>query len=138
MAATPSTATVVRLEGMMSPKSLLRYARAALRSPESTLADLRRTRRGFRFTLDAMWDEVSKLNLIELAPALETPAFFFLARRDRWVPPELSMAYVDALEAPSKQVVWFEKSGHEMFVDEPEKFNRELMERVRPAVLAAD
>jgi pimeloyl-ACP methyl ester carboxylesterase len=42
--------------------------------------------------------------------------------------------YFDALTAPSKQLVWFEESGHEPFVDEPAKFNRMMMELVRPAV----
>jgi len=28
-------------------------------------------------------------------------------------------------------LVWFEHSGHEAFVDEPEKFNRTMVELVR-------
>ena len=90
--------------------------------------------RGFRFSLDAMWAEVSRLNLIELAPALQMPVFFFLGRKDHWVPPETSVAYFDALTAPSKQLVWFEESGHEPFVDEPAKFNAAMAELVRPAL----
>ena len=61
--------------------------------------------------------------LIELAPTLEIPAFFFLGHSDHWVPPEISVAYIDVLSAPSKELVWFEESGHEPFVDEPAKFN---------------
>jgi pimeloyl-ACP methyl ester carboxylesterase len=59
------------------------------------------------------------------------PVFFFLGRKDHWVPPETSLAYFDALTAPSKQVMWFEESGHEMFFDEPDKFNESLA-MVRP------
>ena len=65
------------------------------------------------------------------------PVFFFLGRRDHWVPPETSEAYFDALRAPSKVLVWFEESGHEPFVDEPDKFNEAMVDLVRP-VLAAD
>ena len=90
--------------------------------------------RGFRFSMDAMWAEVSRLNLIELAPALQMPVFFFLGRKDHWVPPETSVAYFDALTAPSKKLVWFEQSGHEPFVDEPAKFNAAMAELVRPAL----
>ena len=81
-----------------------------------------------------MWTEVSRLNLIELVPTLQIPVFFFLGRKDHWVPAETSVAYIDALTAPSKELVWFEESGHEPFVDEPAKFNAAMAELVRPAL----
>jgi pimeloyl-ACP methyl ester carboxylesterase len=85
--------------------------------------------------MNAMWAEVSRLNLIELVPALQMPVFFLLGRRDPWVPPESSMAYFDALTAPVKKLVWLERSGHEPFVDEPDKFNAIMADLVRPALL---
>ena len=90
--------------------------------------------RGFRFSLETMLDEASKINLVKSVPALQMPVFFFLGRRDRWVPPETSVAYFEALAAPSKTLVWFEQSGHEPFVDEPDKFNAAMVELVRLAV----
>lgn len=66
------------------------------------------------------------------------PTFFLLGRKDHWVPAETSIAYIDALIAPSKQVVWFEQSSHEMFADEPEKFNATMIELVLPAVKALE
>ena len=101
---------------------------------ESSILELPGTWRGFRFSIDAMWAEVSRLNLIELAPALQMPVFFFLGRNDHWVPPAISAAYFDALAAPSKKLVWFEHSGHEPFVDEPAKFNAAMARVVRPAL----
>jgi pimeloyl-ACP methyl ester carboxylesterase len=86
--------------------------------------------------MDAMWSEVSKLNLVELVPALQMPAVFFVSARDHWVPPETTQAYFDALSAPSKQLVRFEQSGHEPFVDEPMKFNAAMVETVRPLARA--
>ena len=96
--------------------------------------ELPSTWRGFRFSMDAMWAEVSRLNLIELAPALQMPVFFFLGRHDHWVSPATSSCYFDALAASSKKLVWFEHSGHEPFVDEPAKFNAEMTRVVRPAL----
>jgi pimeloyl-ACP methyl ester carboxylesterase len=98
--------------------------------------DLPNILRGFRFSLDAMWTDVSKLNLLTAAPALQMPVFFLLGRRDHWVPAETSVAYFDALSAPSKKLVWFEESGHEPFMDEPAKFDAAMVDLVRP-VLAA-
>jgi pimeloyl-ACP methyl ester carboxylesterase len=118
----------------MRPRALWRLARAALGAQESSIFELPSTMRGFRWTMDAMWGEVSRLNLIDLAPTSQMPVFFFLGRKDHFVPPQTSVAYIDALTAPSKKLVWFEHSGHEMFVDEPDKFNAAMVETLRPAL----
>jgi pimeloyl-ACP methyl ester carboxylesterase len=125
------------LEGRMRPRELWKLGRAALAGQESSIFDLPGAIRGFRFSLDAMWAEVTRLNLIELAPSLRMPVFFLLGRNDHWVAAEISLAYFDALTAPAKELVWFEESGHEPFVDEPAEFNAAMAESVRPA-LASD
>jgi pimeloyl-ACP methyl ester carboxylesterase len=79
-----------RLAGQMSVKALWNIARIVISCPEATILDLPNGMRGFRFSLDAMWAEVSRLNLLKAAPALQMPVFFFLGRRDHWVPPETS------------------------------------------------
>jgi len=122
-----------RLEGQMGIKALWKIGRIVLSSPEASILDLPKALRGFRFSLDSLWAEVSRLNLLKAAPVLQMPVFFFLGRRDHWVPPETSVAYFDALTAPAKKMVWFEESGHEPFVDEPVKFNQAMLEVVRPA-----
>ena len=121
-----------RFAGQLGPRALWNVGRILLGGPESSIFDLPNILRGFRFSLDAMWAEVSALNLMKLVPALQMPVFFFLGRHDHWVPPEVSVAYFDVLTAPSKKLVWFEESGHEPFVDEPAKFNRAMVELVRP------
>jgi len=118
----------------MRPKALWKVGRAMLHGRETSILDLPSSMRGFRFSLDAMLAETSPLNLTESVPALQMPMFFFLGRKDHWVPPEVSVAYFEALEAPSKKLVWFEDSGHEPFVDEPAKFNALMAELVRPAL----
>ena len=129
---------VARLEGGMRPSQWPGIARVALGVRESSVVDLPRIIRGFRFSLDAMWAETSRLNLLELAPTLEVPVFFFLGRNDHWVPPQVGAEYFEALAAPSKELVWFEHSGHEAFADEPAKFNAAMSELVRPIVTSGD
>jgi pimeloyl-ACP methyl ester carboxylesterase len=123
---------VNRMDGQMRLGILWKVGRALFGRPESSIFDLPNLVRGFGFTLGAMSAEVSKLNLLKLVPALKIPVVIFVGRRDHWVPPETSVAYFDALAAPSKKLVWFEHSGHEAFVDEPEKFNSTMVELVRP------
>lgn len=122
---------VTRLDGTASPRGLWRMGRAILGAKEASVLELPSGWRGFHFSMDAMWTEVSRLNLIEIAPALQMPVFFLLGRLDHFVPPETSMAYFDALTAPAKRIVWFEHSGHEPFVDEPDLFNASMLELVR-------
>ena len=121
-----------RFEGNLRLKALWDTGRIFLAGPETSILDLPNLLRGFRFSLDAMWNETSQINLLEFVPALRMPVLFFLGRQDHWVPPETSVAYIEALTAPSKTIVWFEESGHQPFVDEPDKFNASMVELVRP------
>jgi pimeloyl-ACP methyl ester carboxylesterase len=124
-----------RMEGHLRPRALWKLLRMILASRESSLLEVPGTFRRFRTSHEMMWNEVSRLNLIELAPALKVPVLFFLGRKDRWVPPETSVAYFDVLAAPMKKLVWFEHSGHEPFADEPARFNSAMVELVRPLVM---
>lgn len=123
-----------QLEGQLGPRAMLAMLRMMLEVPEVSLTEVPRNLRAFRITLDAMWSTVSRMSLHQLVPALAMPVFFLLGRRDHWVPPEISRAYFDALRAPTKEIVWFERSGHEPFVDEPERFVEVMEERVRPVL----
>ena len=123
---------VNRLQGQATARTALDVGRLFLRGPELSLLDLPNLARGFRFTLNAMLSETSTVDLIKLVPALQMPVFFFLGRRDRWVPPETSVAYFNMLTAPSKMLIWFDGSGHEPFVDEADKFNASMADLVRP------
>ena len=123
-----------RLEGQLSPRSMLATARAFVGPAENSLFDLRDVLRGFRFSLDAMWDEVSRLDLMARVPELQMPLFLLLGRNDHWVAPKISRAFFQAVRAPRKEIVWFEHSGHEPFVDEPDAFNDVMLSLVRPAV----
>lgn len=127
---------VQRLDGQLSARAMWKIGRMIFGTPESSIFDLLETWRAFRFSLDAMWPEVSALDLTKLVPTLQMPVFFFLGRRDRWVPAETSVAYYAGLVAPSKKLVWFEESGHEMFADEAVKFNAAMAELVRPVIVA--
>jgi pimeloyl-ACP methyl ester carboxylesterase len=125
---------LARFDGQTSPRSLWLVGRALLFGPQSSILDLPRLVRGARFSMDAMWAEVITLNLAKQVPELRMPVFFFIGRRDHIVFPETSVAYFEALTAPSKKLVWFEHSGHEPFLDEPARFNAAMLETVRPAL----
>ena len=128
---------IQRFDGQLSVGGLWNMGRLVLGGPESSIVDVPNLLRGFQFSQKTLWPEASQLNLPKLAPALQMPVFFFLGRRDHWVPPETSVAYFEALVAPLKKLVWFDQSGHEPFVDEPAKFNAAMIEMVRPMAVGA-
>ena len=81
-----------RFEGQLRPKALWKIGRIALGGTESSIFDLPNLLRGFPFSMNAMWAEVLALNLLEVAPTLQMPVFFFLGRRDHRVSPQTSVA----------------------------------------------
>ncbi len=108
------------------------FLRFMLSRPECSVVDLPNLRRGFRFSACSTWEEVAKVNLASMAPTLKTPVFFFIGRHDHVIAPEVGVAYFDALQAPSKKLVWFEESGHSPPFEEPAEFNQAMVDLVRP------
>ncbi len=60
---------------------------------------------------------------------LEVPVYFFAGRHDWNVPAVLVEAFEKKLQAPHKEMIWFENSGHGPLEEEPDKFNRVLIEK---------
>jgi pimeloyl-ACP methyl ester carboxylesterase len=49
------------------------------------------------------------------------PIYFLEGRHDINAPPALVESYLQQLEAPHKELIWFEHSGHSPWVDEAAK-----------------
>ncbi len=126
---------LTRFVGMVRGMSIWKVSRIILGGPESSVLALPNILRGTFFSTYAMWDEISRLNLMKAAPALRMPVFFFLGRHDHVIAPETSVAYFVILTAPSKNLVWFEESAHGPPFEEPEKFNAAMSKLVRPAIV---
>jgi pimeloyl-ACP methyl ester carboxylesterase len=129
---------LARLDKQMSAGALWSLLKMSLLSREASIFDFPKIWRAFRASIDAMWTQLTKLNLLQLAPVLKVPVFFLLGRNDHVVPADASVAYFDRLSAPSKQLLWFEHSGHEPFADEPEQFNAAMIELVRPVAVSRE
>jgi pimeloyl-ACP methyl ester carboxylesterase len=105
---------------------------AALGTDEANLMDLVRFGQGNRFSLVSLEAEISRLNLSADYRSFRVPVFFLLGRYDMNTPAILAKLYFQTIEAPRKQLIWFEKSAHNPPFEEPEKFNRVLIEHVLP------
>ncbi|MDR4467503.1 MAG: alpha/beta hydrolase [Nitrospira sp.] len=84
--------------------------------------------RGFHATVDAMTPELLRLDLEQAVPRVEVPVAFFLGRYDRQVDSTIAARYFNTVQAPRKQLVWFEESAHNILFEEPETFNKAVIE----------
>ncbi len=67
-----------------------------------------------------IFNEASKDNLIESAPALGCPVYFFVGRKDVQTNAGITEKYYNMLDAPKKELHWFERSGHSLPTTEPD------------------
>jgi pimeloyl-ACP methyl ester carboxylesterase len=81
-------------------------------------------------SLDAMADELLALDLPQSVPGVGVPVFFLLGRHDRHVEAKLAASYFERLRAPSKKLIWFEGSAHNVPFEEPERFRETVLEAV--------
>jgi pimeloyl-ACP methyl ester carboxylesterase len=63
--------------------------------------------------------------------AIEIPVIFMAGRHDWNLPGVVAERYLKNLEAPQKEYIWFEQSGHEPPEEEPDKFNKTIIEIVK-------
>lgn len=86
----------------------------------------------FMQSLDTLWGEVSKIDFLTDLSRLDVPVYFFTGRHDWNTPFPLVEEWEASLEAPHVEIVWFENSGHMIPLENPEGFQRAVIEKVLP------
>lgn len=107
-------------------KSFLPALAASLRAPEYTWADILNIPRGQTFVQEHMRDNVLRGSLDANVSSVQVPVFFFLGAQDYETPSALALDYFRRLSAPFKRVVWFDRSAHFAFFEQPKRFARQL------------
>jgi proline iminopeptidase len=107
---------------------------AALGEPEASLWDLVQFGRGNKFSLEHLWPEFSQLRLNQEYTRFEVPVFFILGRHDRHVPAVLAADYFEKIDAPVKRLFWLDRSAHHPPFEEPDVFNRILIQHIAPGI----
>jgi pimeloyl-ACP methyl ester carboxylesterase len=103
-----------------------------LLKPEYSLFDLLRILQGNIFSTKIMMKELLTVNLFEQVPELKVPVYILMGKHDYNWSADLAKKYFDALKAPKKEFIWFEKSAHAPNGEEPNKFNKIMIEKVLP------
>ena len=86
--------------------------------------------RGIFANMSLMWPKILDINLMTQAPELKVPVYFLLGRHDYEAPSVLAERYFEALKAPRKTLIWFERSAHFVNTEEPDSFNQFFIDRL--------
>ncbi len=97
---------------------------------EYTLLDSINVVRGIINGVTHVYPRLEDLDFTESVPHLDVPVFFFTGRYDETCVQDITWRYFQDLEAPHKEFIWFERSGHNVPYQEPERFVREVRTRV--------
>ena len=68
-----------------------------------------------------VWNDVMRVDLSESLTQVECPIYFLVGAMDIQTSTRITQAYFKKLQAPKKELFMFERSGHQIHQDEPEK-----------------
>lgn len=75
-----------------------------------------------------VWNEVMNIDLPKTLKNVHCPVYFFVGESDIQTSTKITKEYFEKLKAPKKDLFLFEKSGHQLQQDEPEKFQNTIIQ----------
>jgi len=83
--------------------------------------------RGIVNTFNHVYQQLYTIDMMKDYTKINVPVYFLLGRHDVNAPTILAEEYMQVLDAPDKKIVWFENSGHSPWINESEKFVKEVL-----------
>jgi len=105
-------------------------------SGEYSISDIYGILRGYKLVLTTMWPDIAGLNIAADTGHFKVPYYIFDGRLDFNTPASLVEEYFEVINAPIKELIWFEESGHNPMNDEPKLFKDTL--RIKLGAIADD
>ncbi len=81
-----------------------------------------------------LFKEANYINLTKSLPKVNCPVYFFVGRKDHQTNYLISEKYYTQLQAPKKELFWFENSGHLIPVTEPDLLQKVVITQVLPQI----
>ena len=88
--------------------------------------------RGILGSMKLLWPELLGVDLFVTVPEFKIPVFFMEGRFDHESPSNIAEKYFESIKAPSKELVWFERSAHMPNSEERNLFNNILIQKILP------
>ena len=97
---------------------------------EYTFGEKFNTMRGMELSMKSMWSEAVQLNLANEIDSMQLPVYIFQGIYDRQTPYSVAKDFYEQLKAPEKAFFTFEQSAHSPIVEEVDRFNALVRERI--------
>ncbi|MFZ6009901.1 MAG: alpha/beta fold hydrolase [Bacteroidota bacterium] len=78
------------------------------------------------------WNEAASINLMESLPAIRCPVYFFIGTKDYQTNFKIAEDYFNKVQAPKKQIYWFEQTGHSIPSAQPRLMQEIIVEKIFP------
>ncbi len=102
-------------------------------SPEYNTKDKINFFRGIFTSVKLLFPELLQTDFMTQALNLNIPVYFILGKHDYEAPFILAEQYFKLINAPVKELIWFENSAHLPHIEENSKFQNLLINRILPA-----
>lgn len=116
------------------PTSLINLMWQSFGASELTLLDGIYYQPGVNFSLNSLAAENARVDWWSNARKFQMPVFILSGIFDRNADAGLQRAYFDRIKAPVKAHHWFRQSAHSPPFEEPDAFNRVMIDEVLPVV----
>ncbi len=124
---------VYKFGGGVHDGSMLPFLLRGLLSPEYSLGEILSVLRSFGALIKGpLYAQMLAVDFLSQAPSIDVPTYFLVGRHDYNTPHELVERYCELLEAPSKEIIWFEHSAHMPNLEEPARFQEVLINKILP------
>lgn len=97
-------------------------------APEYGIYDKVNYFRGIVTTFNNVYPQLYNIDFRNDAEKINVPMYFFIGRHDINAPTSLVEDYYNKLKAPSKELIWFEHSGHDPWRNESDKFVQSMVD----------
>jgi len=102
-----------------------------LNAKEYTFKEKMNFMSGSIYSLEHMWPEVISTNLFNKIDSMQIPVYIFQGEHDYTTPYPIAKEFYEQLKAPKKEFYAFENSAHSPCMEEVEKFNAIVREKVK-------
>ncbi len=105
------------------------WKKAKQNCTEYLKSDYLKKRENSRFSGDfTLMESMSSTDFVKELPRVDIPVYFFAGRYDLVTPFQIVEEYYETLEAPYKEIIWFEKSAHIPSLEETEEFTKAVID----------
>lgn len=100
----------------------------SLFSPEYSIMDSLNFMRALYYTFSHVYQQLYDTDLRQTHTTLEVPIYILHGRHDINAPSYLVDDYYERIEAPEKELIYFEHSGHNPMINESDQFQETVMQ----------